>query len=222
MQAANIKRKKDYPKLKYLMRHFHQDWKVMYTSGEELLVDFAQSENPSVVTPVIDEISQFVSEIKDPRKMDKIFMDEWNVEPPYDSPENVAQWLNKARDILQKSLKKPKGSKPPTRNRIRPKIEEYPGLYLLMCQFDEYWQEVFETEKNVLKHFKKASSKQDVEACLGDIMKILNSNYDDAKIDKILREGLGGQMTYLPGVRSRGWLQHLLIYFRGYKPGVYS
>jgi len=199
-----------YSKLRNMMGGmFHQDWKDFHKSDGDALTDFARKSPSQVVQDVISEITDFLRENSNPLRANELFMEDWGVEPPYSEPRDSLKWLAIAARSLSRDNLKPKSL--PSRRTQRPsgQTASYPGLYLLMCQFDEYWRDVFGTEMKVLRHAKVVFSERDVCACVRDISRLLQLPRD-SDIDHILKHGLKGFPPYHSASDARGWLKQVI------------
>jgi hypothetical protein len=211
---------KRYRDLKYLMDYFHQDWKCDFNSDSDLLLHFA-SENPAAtVEGAIKDIGKFMADNTDARKVDDILVKEWHAGPPYRPSSLAIKWLKHVERVLKQSKSACEKSNLRTSIPINSSIGKYPGLYLLMCQFDDCWKEVFKTETNVLKHFRKAASREDVEACVGDIVTILGENHSDKDLNRILKKDLKGYPPFKAAHQARAWLEHVRVVYRNLQHGV--
>ena len=207
-----------YPDLKYLMEQFHQDWKDFYRSDRDLLRGFVRDEESALVRRVLVDIRVCLLNIPDPLELDALLRKEWQSQIPYSSRSHARRWLKKAEKILQSELKNPTAAK----EQVwlpGPNIEKYPGLYFLMCQFDELWREVFRSERNLLRQFRKMASQEDLEACVGDIHRILKAGYSDDDLIRILKDEFRGRLPFRSKAKVRPWLNHVLAVYRDVKPG---
>src|SRR5829696_4694331 len=142
-----------YSDLKYLMGRFHQDWKEDYRSDIELLRSFAREESSELVQRVLANIRQFVRENSDPRQVDALFGEKWRAETPYRSANDAIKWLKEAAEVLNSALSPLSHSKGNAQEALRPNIAKYPGLYLLVCQFDSDGEKVVRSEGNLFRQF---------------------------------------------------------------------
>ena len=211
-----------YPELKYLMEHFHQDWKDQYSSDTSLLNEFARDNPSPVVEQVIGEIGRFTSANSDSHQIDRLFTGKWKIEPPYQSPAQTINWLKHAARVLQ--LRKTAAKNRPRKisHHRCTEIQRYPGLYLLICQFDRDWKSVYESETNLLKHFRRANAKKDLGACAGDIQRILRADHTDDDLDRILRKDFAGYPPYEKASEARTWLRHVLKFYNDVRPATWG
>lgn len=200
--------------LKYLMEHFHQDWKCEYETDTRLLHDFARTNPATVVERTIQDIHKLTAMIKDSSTINALFVEEWRSEPPYDSSCDATVWLKRAAAIL--------GQNNSAIAQIRPSstissIAQFPALYLLLCQFDSGWKPVFETEINVLEHFNRTNARKDVASCIRDIVKLMEGRYSDDDINRILRKDFKGEPPYGTAAEARAWLQNVSSVLKSFR-----
>lgn len=212
---------RSYPDLKYLVTGYHQDWMEDYTSNDHFLRDFVEREKAELVQRVVANIRGFLKCNSDPRKAHALFTKEWHGSMPYPSPKDSLNWLEHAAEVLEAESDRLESSAKGLGVKLRPNIKKYTGLYLLMCQFDSDWETVFKSEVNLLRQFKKLNAREDVEACVGDIKRLLDTEHSDTELFTMLTEEFRSHPPFTRVSEVRPWLTRILGAFRNYRAGTW-